>query len=351
MENQANDIFFMQRCIQLAKLGAGNAAPNPMVGSVIVHNGLIIGEGYHHKCGQAHAEVNAIASVKNQELLKESTIYVSLEPCSHYGKTPPCADLIISKQIPNVVVGMLDPFAKVNGNGINKLKAAGCNVKVGVLEDECKKLNRAFITFHTKKRPYVILKWAESADGYIDADRSQTTNSPIWLTNETCRSLVHKWRTEVGAIMVGYNTALLDNPKLNIRAWHGNAPLRIVTDKNLSLPNNLSLFDGTQPTWRLNTVNNECSNNVTNITINWADSMLDELMQHLYNVNINQIIVEGGTQLLESFINKNLWDEARIFTGSCKLNNGVKAPSIVVPACKHTWFDDIELQTIFNPNA
>ena len=328
MNEQVNDEFFMRRCLQLAALGAGTAAPNPMVGAVVVCDGAIIGEGYHHRCGEAHAEVNAIAAVKNPELLCRSTIYVSLEPCSHYGKTPPCADLIISRKIPNVVVGLVDPFGKVNGNGINKLRAAGCNVKVGVLEDECRQLNRAFITFHTKKRPYVILKWAESADGFIDGERTPENNRPVWLTNDACRALVHRWRAESGAIMVGYNTALLDNPQLNVRAWTGRDPLRIVTDRALQLPGNLHLFDHSQPTWRLNIINDNSSENLLNVLLPWGDAMLPALMQRLYDAQINQLIVEGGTRLLQSFINAGLWDEALIFKSPVVLDGGVKAPAI-----------------------
>ncbi len=328
MNEQVNDEFFMRRCLQLASLGAGTAAPNPMVGAVVVCDGAIIGEGYHHRCGEAHAEVNAIAAVKNPELLCRSTIYVSLEPCSHYGKTPPCADLIISRKIPNVVVGMVDPFGKVNGNGINKLRTAGCNVKVGVLEDECRELNRAFITFHTKKRPYVILKWAESADGFIDGERSPENNRPVWLTNDACRALVHRWRAESGAIMVGYNTALLDNPQLNVRAWSGRDPLRIVTDRTLQLPDNLHIFDHSQPTWRLNTINDNSSENLLNVLLPWGDAMLPALMQRLYDAQINQLIVEGGTRLLQSFIDAGLWDEALIFKSPVVLGGGVKAPAI-----------------------
>ena len=327
MNEQVNDEFFMRRCLQLAALGAGTAAPNPMVGAVVVCDGAIIGEGYHHRCGEAHAEVNAIASVKNPELLCRSTIYVSLEPCSHYGKTPPCADLIISKRIPNVVVGMVDPFGKVNGNGINKLRAAGCNVKVGVLENECRQLNRAFITFHTKKRPYIILKWAESSDGFIDGVRG-ADNRPVWLTNEACRALVHRWRAESGAIMVGYNTALLDNPQLNVRAWTGRDPLRIVTDRTLQLPGNLYLFDRSQPTWRLNTINNDGTENLQNVLLPWGDAMLPALMQRLYDAQINRLIVEGGTRLLQSFIDAGLWDEALIFKSPVVLGGGVMAPTI-----------------------
>lgn len=348
MKGQVNDEFFMQRCLQLAKLGAGATAPNPMVGAVVVCDGKIIGEGYHHKCGEAHAEVNAIASVKDHEMLKRSTIYVSLEPCSHFGKTPPCADLIISKQIPNVVVGMIDPFGKVNGNGINKLRNAGCNVKVGVLEDECRKLNRAFITFHEKKRPYIILKWAESSDRFIDARRTPENNKPVWLTNDACRTLVHRWRAESGAIMVGYNTALLDNPQLNVRAWTGPNPLRIVTDRNLKLPDSLALFDHSQPTWRLNDSNDDDSLNLKNVKLPWDSKMLPALMQKLYESDINQLIVEGGSKLLQSFIDSGLWDEARIFRGNQELKDGVKGPNLAGHTIDNQDIDGVRLTIIEN---
>jgi diaminohydroxyphosphoribosylaminopyrimidine deaminase / 5-amino-6-(5-phosphoribosylamino)uracil reductase len=328
MHQHSTDEIFMARCIQLARLGVGTADPNPLVGSVIVCNGKIIGEGYHRQFGQAHAEVNAIASVRNQELLKNSTIYVNLEPCSHFGKTPPCADLIISKQIPRVVIGMVDPFTKVNGTGVKKLKDAGCEVETGVLENECRELNRAFITFFEKKRPYIILKWAQSVDGLIDSERTPTKPHPTWITNETCRSLVHKWRTEVKAIMVGYNTALADNPRLNIRDWSGPAPLRIVTDRNLQLPLNLALLDRSQPTWVLNTIKEESTENIDYIRIPFDGQMIPSLMQLLYNKGINQLLIEGGQLLLQSFIDSGLWDEARVFKGNVHLHNGVKAPVI-----------------------
>lgn len=223
--------FYMKRCIELAKNGLGTTYPNPLVGSVIVHDGKIIGEGWHKKAGEPHAEVNAVNSVKDKSLLKEATIYVSLEPCSHFGKTPPCCDLIIANKIPNVVVGTVDPFAKVAGNGIKKLIESGKNVTIGILEDECNELNKRFFTFHQKKRPYIILKWAETTDGFI-APISKEEKSPVWITNPYSRQLVHKWRTEEQAILVGTNTVLDDNPKLDARDFSGNNPVRIVLDKS-----------------------------------------------------------------------------------------------------------------------
>ena len=234
---------YINRCIELAQKGLGNTYPNPMVGSVIVHNDKIIGEGWHHIAGEPHAEVNAINSVQDQSLLKKSTIYVSLEPCSHYGKTPPCSDLIIAKEIKKVVIATVDPFAEVSGRGIKKLLSAGCEVIVGVLEKEAQELNKRFFTFHQKKRPYVILKWAQSEDCFL-APEDKETREPVWITNKYSNQLVHKWRSEEQGILVGTNTAILDNPKLNTRLWEGKHPTRILIDQNLRTPQNSALFDG-----------------------------------------------------------------------------------------------------------
>lgn len=323
------DELFMQRCIQLALKGKSGAAPNPMVGSIIVHNDKIIGEGYHQKCGEAHAEVNAIKSVANKELLQESTIYVSLEPCAHHGKTPPCADLIINNKIPNVVIGMQDPFAKVDGAGIKKLRNAGCNVEVGVLEQKCREINSEFITFHTRKRPYIILKWAQTLDGFIDKIREPgDIGEPNWITNEVCRSLVHKWRTEVQSIMVGTNTALIDNPKLNVRSWVGKAPTRIVLDRELKLPKTLNLFDNTQATLVLNEKTHFIEKRTEYIKIQYGESFIRNLMELLYNKGVTSLFVEGGQELLAYFINQNYWDEARVFTGNRNFVKGIAAPKI-----------------------
>jgi len=323
------DELFMDRCLQIAQKGKGYVAPNPMVGSVIVYNGQIIGEGYHRKCGEAHAEVNAINSVLNEEELSKSTIYVSLEPCAHYGKTPPCADLIINKKIPNVVIGMQDPFAKVNGEGIKRLLNAGCNVKVGVLESKCWELNKEFFVFHTKKRPYVILKWAQTFDGFIDRIREPSeVAEPNWITNEVCRALVHKWRTEVQSIMVGTNTALIDNPKLNIRSWVGNAPIRIVIDKQLKLPKSYHLLDDTQATVVLNEKISENFGQTQYLKFDFGDGFFEELNQFLFNQGITSLFVEGGSELLNTFINQNIWDKARVFTGNKNFVNGIAAPNI-----------------------
>lgn len=318
------DEKYMQRCLTLAYNGRYGAAPNPMVGAVIVYNDRIIGEGYHIRCGGPHAEVNAIRSVRNPELLKNSTIYVSLEPCSHYGKTPPCADLIIEKQIPRVVVGCIDPFAKVAGRGIQKLRDARIDVKVGVLEKECRELNRRFITFHSEKRPYVVLKWAQSADGFIDVSR--TGGSPVILSSAETQMLVHKHRSECKAILVGRRTALLDNPSLTVRSWWGENPLRLVIDRENSLPASLHLFDGTVPTVVFTAKEQENRNGVEYCKLDFSSNILPQIMSCLYERGIQSLLVEGGRELLQSFIDSGLWDEAYIERSACSLSNGVSAP-------------------------
>ena len=317
---------YMRRCIELAKNGLCNVAPNPMVGAVIVCDGCIIGEGYHVRCGEAHAEVNAIRSVKDESLLKRSTIYVSLEPCSHYGKTPPCADLIIEKQIPRIVIGCRDPFSKVAGRGIQKLQNAGREVIVGVLEEECLHLIRRFITFNTLRRPFITLKWAESADRFIDIERID--GNPVLLSSPLTSMLVHKKRAENTAIMVGRRTALLDNPSLTVRNWYGRNPIRIVLDRNLSLPNDLQIFNGEVPTLVFTEKEHPEEKSVSYITIDFDHNPLKLIMEELYQRNIQSLLVEGGSQLLQSFIDNELWDEAYIEKCPKRLYSGVKAPEI-----------------------
>jgi len=304
----------MERCIELAKNGFGTTYPNPLVGSVIVCNDQIIGEGWHKKSGEPHAEVNAINSVKDKSLLKKSTIYVSLEPCSHFGKTPPCCDLIIEHKIPNVVIGTIDPFAQVSGNGIKKLQENGKNVAVGILENQCNELNKRFFTFHRKKRPYIILKWAETSDGFI-APTTKNEQKPVWITNEFSRQLVHKWRSEEQAILIGTQTAIDDNPKLNTRDWKGNNPVRIVIDKNNRISKENHIFDNQAKTIVI-------SENV----IDFNKNIASEIAGYLFTHQIQSVIIEGGKQTLQTFIDANLWDEARIFKGNALFNNGIKAP-------------------------
>lgn len=319
--------MYMHRCIQLARNGVQGAPPNPMVGAVIVCNDRIIGEGYHAVCGQGHAEVNAIASVKDECLLSESTLYVSLEPCSHFGKTPPCADLIISKHIPRVVVGCLDPFPKVSGRGIRKLLDAGCAVTVGVLENECRELNKKFLMFHQKRRPFVTLKWAESADGYIDT-KCRECGKPTMLSSSHTQLMSHKLRAENAAIMVGTNTALLDNPRLNTRKWSGSNPLRVVLDRNLRLPSSLNLLDGSIPTLVLTAKTRESRHNLEYRTIDFGKELISEVMDTLYNKGVQSLIVEGGARLLQTFIDCDLWDEAYIEKCPQILHEGVAAPAL-----------------------
>ena len=293
-----NDINYMHRCIQLAKCGEAGAPPNPMVGAVIVCDGRIIGEGFHRRCGGPHAEVNAINSVQDKHLLSRSTIYVSLEPCAHYGKTPPCADLIIKSGIPRVVIGCADPFAKVNGLGIKKLQDAGCEVEVGVLEEACRELNRRFFTFHQEHRPWITLKWAQSKDGYINGK----------FSNALTQTLVHRLRARSGAILVGTRTALIDDPTLTTRYWSGPNPLRLTIDRHNILPPTLHIKDGSTPTYI------------------YHEESIGEILQDLYARGIQSLLVEGGAKLLQSFIDKGLWDEARIETAPFCLDEGVAAP-------------------------
>lgn len=326
MEMQMEKEKYMRRCIQLARNGLCNAAPNPMVGAVIVCDGKIIGEGYHVRCGEAHAEVNAIRSVKECSLLKRSTIYVSLEPCSHYGKTPPCADLIIEKQIPRIVIGCQDPFSKVAGRGIQKLRDAGREVTVGVLEEECRHLIRRFITFHKLRRPYVTLKWAESSDGFIDLQREGGT--PVCFSTPLTSMLVHKKRAEHAAILVGTRTAELDNPSLTVRNWYGPSPLRLTLDLKQRLSPTLHLLDGSVPTLVFTGQPHPSSPNVEYLPLDLRQPLLPQLMQALYERNIQSLLVEGGSILLQSFIDAGLWDEAFVEESPLRLFSGVKSPEI-----------------------
>ncbi len=316
--------FYIQRCIKIAKNALGSSRPNPMVGSVIVHNNKIIGEGYTSTYGGNHAEVNAIQSVTNKALLKASTLYVTLEPCSHYGKTPPCSDLIIANSIPNVVIGTVDTHSKVAGQGIIKLQSNGCNVTVGVLEKECKLHHKRFFTFHNKQRPYIILKWAETHDGFI-APESKRETKPVWITNALSRQLVHKWRAEEQAILVGTNTVVQDNPSLTVRDWTGKHPIRVVIDKDLKLNNDASVFNTDAETLIISS-KSENKDNVKTIDFSHSETIAQQICSVLHNRDINSIIIEGGSKTLQTFINEGLWDEARVFTGTIQFKKGVKAP-------------------------
>lgn len=319
----------MRRCLDLALLGAGYVAPNPMVGSVLVYRDpvtgeeRIIGEGYHERYGERHAEANCIASVREEDrpLIARSTIYVSLEPCAHYGKQRPCADLIIEKQIPRVVAGCRDPFSQVNGKGIERLRASGVQVEVGVLEEECVELNRRFFTFHTKHRPFVVLKWAQSADAKIGGgDRT-------FISNEYSNRLVHKWRAEEAAILVGTRTALMDDPALTARLWNGPDPIRLVIDKQLRLPSSLQLFDGKVRTVVFNLLKHEEGGMVGYYQLGTDSSLVQQVGMALTQLKITSVLVEGGARLLQSFIEEGYWDEARVITNNeLMIPGGLPAP-------------------------
>lgn len=323
---------YISRCIEIARNGLGNAAPNPSVGAVIVHKGNIIGEGFTSSYGGAHAEVNAINAVHDKELLKEATIYVTLEPCSHHGKTPPCADLILTKKIPKVVIGIQDPHKKVSGKGIEKLRAGGCTVEVGVLEKECRELHKRFITYHEQQRPYIILKWAETMDGFIAPLKKERTwePSPVWITDTPARQLVHQWRSEEQAILVGTKTVLEDNPKLDARLWKGRHPIRIILDKDLRIAGDHHVMDGSIRTLVLTGVTT-ASRYIAGIdygTLDFSKEIAQQICQILYDKQVTSVLIEGGGQTLQTFINAHLWDEARVFIGNRNFYNGLKAPEL-----------------------
>lgn len=324
------DEIYMQRCIDLALPGLGHVAPNPLVGAVLVLRDKIIGEGYHRQYGGHHAEVEAIRAVTDKSLLKRSTLYVNLEPCCHHGKTPPCTDLILRSGIPRVVIGTVDPFDSVAGKGVARLRSQGVDVRVGVVKEACRELNKRFFTFHEKKRPYVILKWAQTADGFIDIHRQPNAlKRPTWITSEKLRMLVHKWRTEERAILVGTETALKDNPMLNVRDWHGPAPTRILIDRKLQINDQYNLLDDTQPTLIFNEKTSKVRGKTEFIQIPFDKNILPVMMDVLYQKELQSLIVEGGKKTLQSFIDENVWDEARIFTGNQFFCNGIKAPDLL----------------------
>lgn len=330
---------YMKHCLKLAIKGLENVASNPMVGSVIVVDDKVIGTGYHQQYGGAHAEVNAINSVLDKKLLKRATLYVNLEPCSHFGKTPPCADLIIKYKIPRVVIGCVDASAKVNGRGIKKLKKAGIDVRVNVLENECQTFNKKFFTYHQKKRPYIILKWAQTSDYFIDAKRNINSakkalgrslmGEAIQISNRQDKILTHKLRNQMQAIMVGTNTALLDNPYLTTREVKGKNPLRITIDRDFKIPRQFNLLDKSTPTVIFTARSAASEHNLEFVKINFKKNILPQILNKLYKRKIQSVLIEGGAQLLNSFIKNNLWDEMRIFTAmNKKIKDGIKAPVI-----------------------
>ena len=329
----------MQRCLQLASYGSGHVAPNPMVGCVIVVNNKIIGEGYHKNFGGAHAELNAIHNVVNKELLRESTVYVSLEPCSHHGKNPPCVDLLISNNVKQVIIGCRDSNPLVSGKGIDRLKRAGIAVIEGVLEKECRNLNKRFFTFHERQRPYVILKWAQTLDGYIDRVREQEQLGVNWVSSETTQSLVHKWRSEEQSILVGRNTIINDNPSLTVRSYNGQNPTRIVIDSQLQISGDLKVYSDEAPTLVFNRIKNDRRDSVEWIKI--SETSTSKILEELYKRGISSVFVEGGSRTLQYFIVDNVWDEARVIVGNTRFNEGVKAPIInKIPVDSFTFGED-----------
>lgn len=332
------DMVYMNRCLELAALGAGHVAPNPMVGAVLVHNGEIIGEGYHERYGEPHAEPNCIRDAiekgyENQ--LKDSTIYVSLEPCAHFGKTPPCADLIIHHKIPRVVIGCRDPFPQVNGRGIEKLEAVGINVMVGVLEEACRAINRRFFCFHEQHRPYIILKWAQTADGFI-APLKQS-GERLKISNAYTDRLVHRWRSKEAAILIGTQTALLDDPALTTRLWPGHSPARLVIDMDLKLPSSLQVFDQSVKTIVFNTRRHNEESNPAFYQLRNDSDMVNQIIQALYQLKLQSVIVEGGARILQSFIDAGYWDEARVINNREQfIGEGLPAPALAQFTLKET---------------
>jgi diaminohydroxyphosphoribosylaminopyrimidine deaminase / 5-amino-6-(5-phosphoribosylamino)uracil reductase len=343
-----DDIKFMRRCVELAEKAAGLTYPNPMVGSVIVHDGIIVGEGYHLKSGAPHAEVNAINSVADREHLKSSTLYVNLEPCSHFGKTPPCADYIIQHSIPRVVVGALDSNEKVSGKGIARLRDAGCEVVTGIAEMECRKINSRFFTFHEKKRPYIILKWAQSADGFLDIERKTGQPAgPNWITGKTERILVHRWRSTEQSILVGGGTFRIDNPGLNVRDWTGPSPIRLILSStgSVSIPDSYNETAGKTVVFTHN-INSEFDN-AERVILDKKIGSSFQIADYLYNKGIQSLLIEGGAEILNHFISTGLWDEARVFTGKINFGAGLRAPVMSGEKTESTIFSNSRLVTFF----
>lgn len=322
IDTMCHDEDYIRRCIKLAQNGLGYVQPNPMVGAVIVYDGQIIGEGYHQKYGEAHAEINAINAVEDKTLLQHSTIYVSLEPCSHYGKTPPCADKLVEMRFQRVVIGSTDPNEKVNGKGIAKLRSAGIPVTTGILENECNELNKRFFTYHQKKRPYIILKWAQTADGYMDIDRTTDPNGKYWITNDKIKVLTHRWRSEEQAILIGYNTYTNDHPQLTTRLYPGKNPVRYIACHDIGT---------TKP--------------IEGFTLVPDDPI--QALKHLYNDKMQSVIIEGGRKTLDQYIRHGLWDEARILTGDQVWGAGTKAPTLTEGTCVSETYIDTNKVAIF----
>ncbi|MBS1645767.1 MAG: bifunctional diaminohydroxyphosphoribosylaminopyrimidine deaminase/5-amino-6-(5-phosphoribosylamino)uracil reductase RibD [Bacteroidetes bacterium] len=333
----------MQRCLHLAQQGLGKVAPNPMVGCVIVHNNTIIGEGFHEQYGEAHAEVNAINSVQNLSLLPDSTVFVNLEPCAHYGHTPPCCNLLIQHRVKRVIVACLDSNPLVAGEGVKKIQAAGIEVQSGIMQKEARELNKRFFTYHEKKRPYIILKWAQTQDGFL-SKLPPFTKEENWITNEKSKKIVHTWRAQEQAILVGTRTALFDNPELTTRAAPGKNPIRIVIDKELKVPLTHNVFNQKADTFVFTEKNKKNERNITYFTIDFSKNAIDQILSVLYHKKISSLIVEGGTHTLQKFIEHNSWDEARVFTGNKWFENGILAPTLKATYSYTERIDDDTLE-------
>jgi diaminohydroxyphosphoribosylaminopyrimidine deaminase / 5-amino-6-(5-phosphoribosylamino)uracil reductase len=337
--------FFMQRAFDLALNGSGQVSPNPLVGCVVELDGKIIGEGYHAKYGEAHAEVNAIRSVKDQSLLSSSTVYVNLEPCSHFGKTPPCADLLIQHKVKKVIIANVDSNPLVGGKGIDKLREAGIETRTGILEREGRALNKRFFTYIEKKRPYIILKWAQTADGFIARENFDSK----WISGESSRQLVHRWRAEESAIMVGTQTALHDNPKLTVRNWSGRDPVRVVIDRQLKLPQELHVFDGTVRTIVYNLQKSSIQPNIEVVKID-NENFLRNVLTDLHHKGIQSVLVEGGAFTLREFMSTGLWDEARVFVSPSEFAAGISAPRPQGELVAYDVIAEDMLKVYFNEN-
>jgi diaminohydroxyphosphoribosylaminopyrimidine deaminase/5-amino-6-(5-phosphoribosylamino)uracil reductase len=347
---EQDDIKFMRRCLDLASMAEGLTYPNPMVGAVVVCDGQVVGEGYHIKAGGPHAEVIAINSVSDKEVLKSSALYVSLEPCSHFGKTPPCADFIISHSIPKVIIGAVDSSDKVSGQGISRMRNAGCEVITGVLEQESRRLNRRFFTFHEKKRPYITLKWAQSADRYIDIMRSDNHRiEPTWITGKPERSLVHKWRTEEESILTGAGTVRTDDPRLNVRDWKGRDPLRLILSSSGNIDKGSAMLKDGNETLMFTDNPDAAIPGVRAIQLDNNIPACMNIAQFLYNSGIQSLLIEGGADVLSHFISNGFWDEARIFSGNQYFESGISAPVLNGKLLSKTEFSSSILEVYLNP--
>ena len=337
----------MERCLELARKGKSSVAPNPMVGAVVVYNDKIIGEGYHRKYGESHAEVHAIHSVEDKSLLEKSTLYVNLEPCSHTGKTPPCCELISSYKIPKVVIGCRDTSSKVNGKGITHLNNKGIEVKCGVLEEESIRLNKRFFTFQHKKRPYIILKWAESADGFMDRKRDKNEKGINWISKPNTKLVTHQWRSEEACILVGRKTVEIDNPSLTTREVNGPNPIRLIIDPNLKLKKEYKVFNKDAQTYLFNNLKNLKKDNVADIKVG-KENFLSDILSFVYEQKWNSILVEGGASTINQFLEKNLWDEARVIVGKPQFGSGLRSPILKQNTFSIVNFKDDIVKTYLN---